>query len=289
MRKRGASLQREAARGPIRVTVLVDNQNAMGRLEREHGLSLWIEAGESRVLVDTGASDAFLRNAQALGVDLGRADAIALSHGHHDHSGGLPAALRAAPKARLVLHPAALQPRYARERRGRPRPIGMPAASREAALAAAGRIVWAEGPVELASGVWSTGPVPRDEAREPVDPGFFYDPQCTMPDPVPDDQSVWIEAPEGLWVILGCAHAGLIATLEHIDRLTGGAPLAKLVGGTHLTAASSERISLVAAELARRGPATFAPCHCTGRLAQARFKRVLHGAALPIGSGAVVE
>jgi 7,8-dihydropterin-6-yl-methyl-4-(beta-D-ribofuranosyl)aminobenzene 5'-phosphate synthase len=273
----------------VRVTVLVDNRTASGNLAHEHGLSLWVEAGQSRVLIDTGESGAFLGNADALGIDVGEAQTIALSHGHYDHSGGLAAALRAAPEARLYLHPAALQPRFARRRRGRPQSIGMPAASRDAALAAADRIVWTDEPSELAPGIWCTGPVPRDEAREPGDPDFFFDTGCTMPDPVPDDQSFWIDTPEGLWVILGCAHSGVLATLEYIDTLTGTRPLSRLIGGTHLMVAPSDRVALVAADLERRAPAVLAPCHCTGRLAHARLKRTFPGAILPIGSGAVIE
>jgi 7,8-dihydropterin-6-yl-methyl-4-(beta-D-ribofuranosyl)aminobenzene 5'-phosphate synthase len=275
--------------GRVRVTVLVDNRSTGRDLAREHGLSLWVEAGDARVLVDTGETDAFLRNAAALGVDLSTAGAVALSHGHYDHTGGLAVALAAAPAASLCLHPAALQPRYARRRRGRPQPIGMPAASREAALAAADRVVWTSEPTELAPGVWCTGPVPRDETREPGDPDFFFDAACTMPDPVPDDQSFWIDTPDGLWVLLGCAHSGVLATLEHIDTLTGGRPLARLVGGTHLVVAPSERVARVASDLARRAPSTLAPCHCTGRLAQARLKRTLPGAVQPVGSGSVLE
>jgi 7,8-dihydropterin-6-yl-methyl-4-(beta-D-ribofuranosyl)aminobenzene 5'-phosphate synthase len=273
----------------VRVTVLVDNRTASGNLAHEHGLSLWVEAGQSRVLIDTGESGAFLGNADALGIDVGEAQTIALSHGHYDHSGGLAAALRAAPEARLYLHPAALQPRFARRRRGRPQSIGMPAASRDAALAAADRIVWTDEPSELAPGIWCTGPVPRDEAREPGDPDFFFDTGCTMPDPVPDDQSFWIDTPEGLWVILGCAHSGVLATLEYIDTLSGTRPLSRLIGGTLLMVAPSDRVALVAADLERRAPAVLAPCHCTGRLAHARLKRTFPGAILPIGSGAVIE
>ena len=272
-----------------RVTVLLDDHSVVNKLAHEHGLSLWVEADESTLLIDTGETEAFVRNAAALGVDLASADAVALSHGHYDHSGGLPAALRAAPEARLYLHPAALQPRFARRRRGRPEPIGMPTASRDAVLAAADRTGWTEAPTEIAPGVWCTGPVPRDDAREPGDPDFFFDSACTMPDPVPDDQSFWIDTQDGLWVILGCAHAGVLATLEYIDDLSGGRPLAKLIGGTHLVNATAALIALVAGDLTRRAPATLAPCHCTGRMAHTRLKRTLPDAVLPVGSGAVVE
>jgi 7,8-dihydropterin-6-yl-methyl-4-(beta-D-ribofuranosyl)aminobenzene 5'-phosphate synthase len=272
-----------------RVTVLLDNESVGHGLRTEHGLSLWVEAGERHLLIDAGETPAFAGNAAQLGVDLSAADAIALSHGHYDHAGGLPAALEAAPRATVFVHPAALLPRFSRERRKRPEPIGMPAASREALMKAAGRIVWTDAPAELIPGVWSTGTVPRDEAREPGDPGFFFDASCTMPDPVPDDQSFWIDTPDGLWVILGCAHSGVLATLEHIDRLTGSRPLAKLVGGTHLMYADAARVTLVADELVRRAPLTLAPCHCTGRAAAASLGRALPDAIMPVGAGAVIE
>jgi 7,8-dihydropterin-6-yl-methyl-4-(beta-D-ribofuranosyl)aminobenzene 5'-phosphate synthase len=131
--------------------------------------------------------------------------------------------------------------------------------------------------------------VPRDEHREPGDPDFFFDDSCTMPDPVPDDQSFWIDTPDGLWVLLGCAHSGVIATLEHIDRLTEGRPLSRLIGGTHLMAADADHIAMVATDLQQRAPLVLAPCHCTGRIAHARLTRTLRGVVVTAGSGAVVE
>jgi len=73
----------------VRVTVLIDNRLARAGLEREHGLSLWVQTGTANVVIDTGGTAAFRRNAAALGVDLATADAVALSHGHYDHSGGI--------------------------------------------------------------------------------------------------------------------------------------------------------------------------------------------------------
>ena len=217
---------------------------------------------------------------------------MALSHGHYDHSGGLPAALDAAPQARLFLHAAALQPRFARTQA---RPAGAHrhaggVTQRRAARPRTG----SSGPTGRPSscpGVWCTGPVPRDADREPGDPDFFFDPACTMPDPVPDDQSFWIDTPEGLWVILGCAHAGVLATLEHIDRLTGGRPLARLIGGTHLDGTPRRLASRWSPPTWNGEPrSSLAPCHCTGRPAHdAPQADVRPAPCVTLGSGAVVE
>ena len=96
----------------LTITVLVDNTLAAGDgaagLKSEHGWAAWIEADGRRVLLDAGASDLVLRNAAVLGVPIAQAEAVILSHGHYDHTGGLAAVLDAAPRAALYAHPAAL-------------------------------------------------------------------------------------------------------------------------------------------------------------------------------------
>lgn len=84
----------------ITITILVDNQAGPG-LMAEHGLALWIETEDRRILFDTGQGDALPANARALGLDLRTTDLLVLSHGHYDHTGGLHHALRAAPHAKV--------------------------------------------------------------------------------------------------------------------------------------------------------------------------------------------
>ena len=95
----------------VRITILLENRARDGLLS-EHGVSFWIEADGMKLLLDTGQSDAFARNAEALGINLEDADALILSHGHSDHSGGLAAVLPKMKSPIVYLHPAALLERY---------------------------------------------------------------------------------------------------------------------------------------------------------------------------------
>jgi 7,8-dihydropterin-6-yl-methyl-4-(beta-D-ribofuranosyl)aminobenzene 5'-phosphate synthase len=118
----------------IDITILVDNQAGPG-LTTEHGFSLWIETDDRHILFDTGQGPALPSNARALGVDLRKTDVLVLSHGHYDHTGGIPHVLHVAPNAHVYCHPGVVQPRYSL-RNGSPKPAHMPSES----MAALGRL-----------------------------------------------------------------------------------------------------------------------------------------------------
>lgn len=94
------------------ITVLIEDHGADSALATEHGLALWIETGNQHVLFDTGQTDLLLTNALTLGIDLAQTDAMVLSHGHYDHTGGLAAVLEMAPQAKVFLHPEATEAKY---------------------------------------------------------------------------------------------------------------------------------------------------------------------------------
>lgn len=257
----------------ITITVLADNRAAYG-LEAEHGLSFWIETTARKILFDTGRGDALPRNVDALGIDVGAADDVVLSHGHYDHTGNVGWAFDRARHATLHTHPEALRTRYSIHEA--PKPIGMPDAARETVLAwPEARHRWVTEPQELAPGVWLSGPVPRETAFEDTGGPFYLDATGTEHDLIPDDLSLGVQTQAGLVVCLGCCHAGIVNTLRHLTRVAGEPRVLAVVGGMHLLHASSERLKKTAGALKEYAVPFLYPGHCTGDEAVAFLEQQL--------------
>ncbi len=268
--------------------MLVENTTAQRGLLAEHGLALWIEIASRRILFDTGQGNVLSGNARRLGLRLELVDAIVLSHGHYDHTGGLSDALRSARRTKVYAHPAAFTPKYARDADGTARDVGVPF-PHEQKVHKRAQLIAVEGPTEVCEGLRLTGPVPRRTDFEDTGGPFFKDNGCREPDELVDDQAAFLEASAGTVVILGCAHAGVINTLHYVQELTGDRPIETVIGGMHLASAGPERMDKTVAELRRLNVQRLLPCHCTGFAAMARLWNEFPGrcAACPVGT--VVE
>jgi 7,8-dihydropterin-6-yl-methyl-4-(beta-D-ribofuranosyl)aminobenzene 5'-phosphate synthase len=261
----------------IRVTVLVENTAEQTGLLAEHGLAIWVEGPSRRVLFDTGQSTvALTHNADVLDIDLSCVDVIALSHGHYDHTGGLAAVLAAAPGAGVVIHPQARATRYSQHADGRVVAVGMPANVQAALDAHAGIVRYERATFGLGDGVWLTGVVPRTHASEHGTDGFFLDKDCTQPDALEDDQSLFFDTRDGVVVLLGCAHSGVVNTLTHIRALTDR-PLAAAIGGMHLRDGNTSTLRPAIDTLRRLTPRLLVPLHCTSFAARVELANALPG------------
>ena len=269
----------------IRIITLVENSTSRPGLLAEHGLAFWIECGQRRILFDTGQSDILIRNAKALGINLAETDAIVLSHGHYDHTGGLSAVLDIATKATVYLHSAAIEPKFG-GKGPKCRPIGMPERATEAIRSR--EVIQTEKPTQIVQGVTVTGQIPHINSFEDIGGAFFLDENCRKSDELLDDQTLFIESPRGLVVVFGCAHAGVVNTLHHIADLSGRQRFYAVMGGMHLLSASKERIERTVNALRQYDVQKIGPAHCTGVNAVTRFWNVFPNRSFVCSAGAQV-
>jgi len=269
----------------LRINVLADNSVGAPDLLAEHGLSMLIEADERRILFDTGQGRVLPANLKSLDICLVPLDAIVLSHGHYDHTGGLSAVLHGGEPGAVCVHPAALSQKYARCEHPPHRSIGIPGPSLEALNAIQERIVWTRSSTEIVPGVWCTGEIPRAHAAERTEGYFFLDADCREPDPLLDDQALVVETTRGLVVIAGCAHSGVMNTLDHVTSLAGRQEVFALAGGLHLGRAPYNQLEATGNAIGRRDIQILAPCHCTGPGAHAYLRGRFHSRVREVGAG----
>ncbi len=252
----------------VRITTLSENQATFGCLA-EWGLSMLLEADGIKVLLDTGMGIAALHNADHLGVDFSDLDAIVLSHGHVDHTGGLRAVLQRSGPVRVVAHPQVWESKFS-GREGPPyTEIGMPFSRAELEELGADFLLSRE-PVHLSPRLVTSGEVPMHTDFEAVDDGLLHSSaEGPTADPLVDDLSLAVRMDDGLVAILGCAHRGPINTIEQLRRAAGEPRVRAVVGGTHLVHASDERIRTTIDRFRELGVTTVACSHCTGFRAEA--------------------
>lgn len=189
----------------MKLTVLMDNNTYIDQyFLGEPAFSVYIEDGDERILFDTGYSDAFLRNAEEMQIDLGELTYIVLSHGHNDHSRGLTFLWDKydLKNVKIVAHPGVFAPK-----RYMGLDVGAPF-TKEDCLAHGLRVIDGSKPVQITEQLTFLGEIPRVtsfESKEPIG-------ECTdtgLADFVMDDSALAYEGKEGVFIVTGCSHSGI--------------------------------------------------------------------------------
>ena len=246
----------------------------------EWGYSALVEADGKKILFDTGANpDIVLKNAAALGIELSDVEDVVISHHHDDHTGGLLSLRRTL----MLKNPNAMSRVHVSGNIFTPRlkadgsdgngltPIRGPYE------ATGGHFILHDGPTELAPGVWFTGPVPRKFPETNwSDQGLrIHTSTGDTADNIPDDAALVFNTSDGLVILTGCGHAGIVNIATYAQTIAGQKNVFAVIGGLHLFAKTDDVVDWTGAQLKRLGVKYLLAGHCTGIEATMRLRQVI--------------
>ena len=277
----------------MRLTVLIDNNTFIDEyFIGEPAISFYLEVEGKKILFDAGYSDAFIRNAQRLGIDLTGIDMLVLSHGHLDHTWGLTHLVQLfaekqiegnrTEKPRLIAHPDVFASRFYDSCAE----IG--SLLKEDTLSRFFNIELSRQPVNLTSRLFYLGEIERlndYEAQQPI--GTVHLNGHDTPDMIVDDTALAYRSDRGLVVITGCSHSGICNIIQYARKLTGKRRIVDIIGGFHLLNTPEKQMRKTKAFIKELAPESVHACHCTDLKAKIELARIAN--IQEVGAGLVLE
>jgi 7,8-dihydropterin-6-yl-methyl-4-(beta-D-ribofuranosyl)aminobenzene 5'-phosphate synthase len=251
----------------IVVTVICENTAGISGIMGEHGFSVLIEKGDEKYLFDTGPGRSLEHNLNELGKDLKGLQKLFLSHGHHDHTGGLKWIAERLGTVEVVAHPDVFSEHLlldSKDGRSKPKYIGSP--SRRNELETLGvTFTFIDHTARVTPDIWFVTGLQPDPQNIPRDDRLVVPlGQEFIPDPLRDDASLLLETDQGPVLILGCAHLGILNILAQVEEQMGIHRLHGVLGGTHLKYYGPKDIDRVIAKLDELSVDFVGVSHCTG-------------------------
>ncbi len=256
----------------MRIVALIENTSATEQLKAEHGLSLYVENCGEKFLIDTGASDKLIQNAQRMRINLASVGKIALSHNHSDHTGGIESVIKLNPDVKIYARAAANNDYFAKYGMLRI-PVGAVADLYESY---SDNFILYNRFHELAPGFFAMSNEIPDYTMYSEDPHFFKMVNGKLQKDDFAHEAFFVIFPDnnrekGCVVISCCSHCGIINVLKTVKKSFPDTPIISVIGGFHLMGSSTKKlccsveyIDKTINEIKAIETGAIYTCHCTG-------------------------
>ena len=270
----------------MKITCLIDNC-ALDGFKSEHGLSFWVEANGHSFLFDLGETGAYIDNARALGIDVAKAEFAIVSHGHHDHGGGIAAFMEANPTAKIYIRSGAFDKHYSNKPAEGLHYIGI-----DESLKNDPRIVETGELYEIFPGIILFSAVTGNELHSTAN-DILLGSDAKTPDDFSHEQDLLIVEGDKRVLIDGCAHRGIVNIINRLFNIDPTPPAA-VFGGMHLAIPGTDAVDTAlvdgTAERLLAVPGTvYYTGHCTGLPSYARLKERMGERVQYLHAGESVE